>query len=89
LSSHAIDDAELETLCAREDRVGEVYRTARAIADERAEEIADIFPPLNRCLTGYDLAHLREADGRFNLNSLLCGAEGTLGFVVEAELNAL
>ncbi|MGO2414138.1 MAG: FAD-binding and (Fe-S)-binding domain-containing protein [Cobetia crustatorum] len=89
LHSHTIDEAELESFCARDDRVGEIYRTARAIADERAEEINTIFPPLNRCLTGYDLAHLREADGRFNLNSLLCGAEGTLGFIVEAELNVL
>ncbi|MGH8353948.1 MAG: FAD-binding and (Fe-S)-binding domain-containing protein, partial [Pseudomonas sp.] len=47
------------------------------------------FPRLNRCLTGYDLAHLREADGRFNLNSVLCGAEGSLGLLVEAKLNLL
>ncbi|TKJ09284.1 FAD-linked oxidase C-terminal domain-containing protein, partial [Halomonas sp. 15WGF] len=34
------------------------------------------------------LAHLRE-DGRLNLNSLLCGSEGSLGFLSEAVLNVL
>ncbi|EGH17611.1 oxidoreductase, FAD-binding protein, partial [Pseudomonas savastanoi pv. glycinea str. race 4] len=62
---------------------------AQQIADTQAQLIKDVFPPLNRCLTGYDLAHLREEDGRFNLNSVLCGSEGSLGFFVEARLNVL
>src|SRR5690606_31681715 len=53
------------------------------------DTIAAIFPPLNRCLTGYDLAHLRDEDGRFNLNSVLCGAEGSLALTNEAVLNVL
>src|SRR4029453_18420575 len=44
---------------------------------------------LNRCLTGYDLAHVYDAQGRFNLNAILCGAEGTLAFVAEAKLNLM
>ncbi|MDF3080118.1 D-2-hydroxyglutarate dehydrogenase YdiJ [Burkholderia sola] len=89
LHSDALDDEELERRCGRQDRVGKVYRTARRISDDKAALIDAKFPKLNRCLTGYDLAHLREADGRFNLNSVLCGAEGSLGFVVEAKLNVL
>jgi hypothetical protein len=30
-----------------------------------AADQGSAFPDLNRCLTGYDLAHLREADQRF------------------------
>ncbi|WP_418514976.1 FAD-binding and (Fe-S)-binding domain-containing protein [Delftia sp. PS-11] len=89
LHSKAMDEAELEQACAASGRAGKVYRTARRIAREQAELIAARFPRLNRCLTGYDLAHLREEDGRFNLNSILCGAEGSLGFVVQARLNVL
>ncbi|AVR20034.1 FAD-binding oxidoreductase [Burkholderia multivorans] len=89
LHSTALPDDELARRCARQDRIGEVYRTARRISDDHAALIEAKFPKLNRCLTGYDLAHLREADGRFNLNSVLCGAEGSLGFVVEATLNVL
>ena len=87
--SHAMNAEELLTEQARIDRAGEVYRCARDIADDQAQLIRDIFPSLNRCLTGYDLAHLREEDGRFNLNSVLCGSEGSLGFIVEAKLNVL
>jgi len=89
LASRALDADELARACARQDRIGKVYRVARRIGDEQAELIQAKFPKLNRCLTGYDLAHLRQPDGRFNLNSVLCGAEGSLGFVVEARLNVL
>lgn len=88
-SSAALDEAELAQQLARQDRVGELYRCAETIQREKAELIEARFPKLNRCLTGYDLAHLREADGRFNLNSVLCGAEGSLGLIVEAKLNVL
>ena len=87
--SQPVDDAGLDALCAQPGRIGKVHRTARRIADEQAELIRAKFPKLNRCLTGYDLAHLRRPDGRFDLNSVLCGAEGSLGFVVEARLNVL
>jgi Fe-S oxidoreductase len=89
MHSHAVSDEELDRLCERDDRVGRVYRSARRISIDKAALIEERFPPLNRCLTGYDLAHLRDDDGRFNLNSVLCGAEGTLGMVVEARLNVL
>ncbi|MEC9481910.1 MAG: FAD-binding and (Fe-S)-binding domain-containing protein, partial [Halomonas sp.] len=84
-----VSEEELNALCAREGLVGEVHRTAREIIDTQREQIAAKFPRLNRCLTGYDLAHLRTADGRFDLNSVLCGSEGSLGFLNEASLNVL
>lgn len=87
--SRAIGQPELSNMLRRPDRVGDVYRTTAHIAETQAALIEERFPKLNRCLTGYDLAHLKEADGRFNLNSVLCGAEGSLGFIVEAELNVL
>ncbi|WP_341958639.1 FAD-binding and (Fe-S)-binding domain-containing protein [Pseudomonas sp. RC10] len=89
LHSHPISDDELDVACAQSGRIGEVYRTARQIQETQADLIESIFPKLNRCLTGYDLAHLRDEAGRFNLNSVLCGAEGSLGYVVEAKLNVL
>lgn len=89
MDTGVLDEAALATELARGDRVGAVYRCAAQIAEQEAERIATVFPKLNRCLTGYDLAHLREADGRFNLNSVLCGSEGSLGFIVEARLNVL
>ena len=84
-----LDDAALAAVKARTDRVGAVHRAVDAIARENEALVRERFPRLNRCLTGYDLAHVRDAQGRFDLNSVLCGSEGTLGFVVEAKLNVL
>lgn len=89
LSSGPISEHELQALAADPGRVGEIHRAVLQIYQQHAELIERRFPKLNRCLTGYDLAHIREADGRFNLNSILCGSEGSLGFIVEAKLNVL
>ncbi|MGC3872434.1 FAD-binding and (Fe-S)-binding domain-containing protein [Halomonas sp. GXIMD04776] len=89
LESHPLEEDELDALCAQDNIVGEVHRTARKIIDTQREQIDATFPRLNRCLTGYDLAHLRTPDGCFDLNSVLCGAEGSLGFLNEATLNVL
>src|SRR5919206_2791384 len=88
-TSAPLDDRELAAVAARPDRVGAIHRLVDAIQRENAALIAERFPKLNRCLTGYDLAHIRDAQGRFDLNAILCGAEGTLGFIAEAELNVL
>ncbi len=88
-ASAAIGESELEALWKREDRVGEVHRIIDAIQREHHLLIDAKFPKLNRCLTGYDLAHIRDEQGRFNLNNILCGSEGTLGFITEAKINLL
>ncbi|MBN8954305.1 MULTISPECIES: FAD-binding and (Fe-S)-binding domain-containing protein [unclassified Rhizobium] len=81
--------AELEEIKARDGRVGEIHRVVDAIARDKSELIAATFPKLNRYMTGYDLAHIRREDGRFDLNAVLCGSEGTLAMIAEAELNVL
>ena len=88
-SSHPLEDDALDAIQRRHDRVGEIHRVVDAIAREHGGEIAQRFPKLNRCLTGYDLAHIRDRQGRFDLNSVICGAEGTLGIVTEATLDVL
>ncbi|RYY03117.1 MAG: FAD-binding oxidoreductase [Gammaproteobacteria bacterium] len=87
--SHAINDEELENITTRTDRVGQVHKLVDSIQREHSDLIAEKFPKLNRCLTGYDLAHIRDEQNRFNLNNILCGSEGTLGFIVEAKINLL
>lgn len=89
LSSGPLTETELDAACAPQSRSGQVHRTVRRIWDEQETAIKATFPPLNRCLTGYDLAHIRDEQGHFNLNNILCGSEGTLGFITEATVNVL
>ncbi|MGF7212580.1 FAD/FMN-containing dehydrogenase/Fe-S oxidoreductase [Skermanella aerolata] len=87
--SSPLEAGELAGIQRRTDRVGAIHRLVDGIHSDNAELIAQRFPKLNRCLTGYDLAHIRDRRGRFDLNSILCGAEGTLGLIAEAKLNVL
>jgi FAD/FMN-containing dehydrogenase/Fe-S oxidoreductase len=87
--SRRVDDAELDQIKQRTDRAGEIHRVVDGIFAQNAQLIEERFPKLNRCLTGYDLAHIRDGEGSFNLNSILCGAEGTLAFIAEAKLNVM
>ncbi len=89
LIARAMHESELEVAAARSGRLGEVVRCARDAFDQNRELIKQTFPPLNRCLTGYDLAHLRDEAGRLNMASIVCGSEGTLGFVTQARINLL
>lgn len=87
--SGPISEDELAQAKQRNDRIGEAHRLVDRIFSEKKDLIDAKFPKLNRCLTGYDLAHIRDEEGRFNLNSVLCGAEGSLAFIAEAKLNCL
>jgi len=89
LESGPISDEQLAREKQREDYAGHIHRVVDDAFNHNKEKIKDIFPELNRCLTGYDLAHIRTDNNEFNLNSVLCGSEGTLGFIVEAKVNLL
>lgn len=89
LSSGPVSADELQQLQQEDSLRGRIYRTLDEIERTHHDTIRKVFPPLNRCLTGYDLAHIRDDQGCLNINNILCGSEGTLGFVVEAKLNVL
>ncbi len=89
LHSYPLSEEDFMAQCQRQDVAGLAHRLLNSIHNEHGALIQEKFPKLNRCLTGYDLAHIRDNDGRFNLNNILCGSEGSLGFVAEAKLNVL
>ncbi|MDQ0318288.1 FAD/FMN-containing dehydrogenase/Fe-S oxidoreductase [Pararhizobium capsulatum DSM 1112] len=88
-TSRPVVQEELRALQSRPDRIGRIHAVVARIATEKRDLIEAIFPKLNRFMTGYDLAHLYRADGRFDLTAVLCGSEGTLAMIAEAELNLL
>lgn len=87
--SKPLSSKDFDTVKRREDRVGAIHRLLDRIRVDDAELIAERFPKLNRCVTGYDLVHLCDCHGNFNLSSVLCGAEGSLAFVTEAKINLM
>ena len=84
--SASLTPAELEAAKAQPGLVGEVHRVVDEIVTTRRGTIAKQFPRLARFLTGYNLAHVYDARGNFNLNYILAGSEGTLAVVTEAKL---
>lgn len=87
--SQPLEADTLQEIRQRSDRAGTIHRLLDTICTEQQELIARHFPTLNRCLTGYDLAHIRDNAGRFDLNAILCGSEGTLGLITEATLRVV
>ncbi len=87
--SSSVSEDELTEYCIRDDRVGDIHRTVRDIHDQHHEKVEEIFPKLNRNLTGYDLANIRRDNGQFDLNAILCGSEGTLAMLGEVKVNLL
>ncbi|NOX63242.1 MAG: FAD-binding protein, partial [Chloroflexi bacterium] len=69
--------------------VWQAHRGLAALVDANRDLIDREFPTYWRRSGGYNLDRLRNqwAEDRLNLASLLVGAEGTLGLILEAELN--
>src|SRR5690606_7296980 len=53
-TSAPLSEEELMAICERQDRIGQIHRVINDIEREHHALIAAKFPPLNRCLTGYD-----------------------------------
>lgn len=87
--SNPLTNDELTKIQSGDDRIADIHRMVDGIFNEHKKTINTKLPKLNRCITGYDLAHIRNDQGLFDLNSVLCGAEGSLGFLTEATLNIL
>ncbi len=87
--SRPLSEAELSDVKARPDRLGAAARVVDEIVTEKADLIRQQFPKIPRHLTGYDLAHVRDAAGRFDMSAIIAGSEGTLAILTEARLRVL
>lgn len=88
-TSRPLDDLQLAHAKRTPGIVGDAHGIIDQLQRDNTAAIETQFPKLNRCLTGYDLAHIRNREGRFDLNSVLCGSEGTLAVITEAKLRIL
>lgn len=89
LESTAIDEKDFESYIQKKTPFQKkIFQRLFELVKNNQEKIQKSFPQLNRSLTGYDLPALYQ-NQKFNINHILCGSEGTLGFIVEAKLNVL
>ncbi|MDO9301628.1 MAG: FAD-binding oxidoreductase, partial [Anaerolineales bacterium] len=94
----AKSEAQLEQIQAQGGIEADIYRKMLALTRDphNLEIIRQSTPPHWRRCGGYNLDRLTDGEGfsfrwkydpRFNLAKLICGSEGTLGFITEITLN--
>ena len=77
----ATSESELDALCERGDRVGQLHQRLRQLRDDTAELVRGSFPNLTRRVSGYNLDQLLPENG-FHLARALVGTEGGCGIVL-------
>jgi FAD/FMN-containing dehydrogenase/Fe-S oxidoreductase len=76
-----LDAVALQDIKSGDGVINRIYQGIDDIVTAKKALIEQRFPKLTRFLTGYNLAHVYGRDGRFNLNAIISGSEGTLAFV--------
>lgn len=83
-----VSGKELEERMALPTLEGEIYRKIVPLLERTHDKVLEIFPKLNRFMTGYDMYHAYDKEsGTVNLARLICGAEGTLCVISEVLLD--
>lgn len=83
-----VSGKDLEERMGRQSLEGEIYRKIVPLLQRVHARAGEIFPKLNRFMTGYDFIHAYDPKiGTVNLARLVCGAEGTLCAISEVLLD--
>lgn len=79
-----LSKAELDAKIAQQDFEGYVYRELYRLIEDHYDEIKAARPNVSKNSTGYYLWDVWDREtGIFDLTQLICGAQGTLGFVTD------
>jgi FAD/FMN-containing dehydrogenase/Fe-S oxidoreductase len=86
-----LDAGALQEIKSGDGVINRIHQGIDDIVTAKKDLIEQSFPKLTRFLTGYNLAHVYGRDGRFNLNAIISGSEGTLAFVtgIKVKLTSL
>ena len=86
LTSLPLTSDEVQRYKADPGILGKIHRTVDEVVTSKKEAIEAKFPKLTRFLTGYNLKMAYDENGRFNLNYIIAGSEGTLAIVSKLRL---
>lgn len=65
---------------------GKLYKKIYNLLSKNEELIYSTRPQVSKNSSGYNIWDVIDSDGNFDMTQLICGAQGTLGFVTEAKL---
>jgi FAD/FMN-containing dehydrogenase/Fe-S oxidoreductase len=85
-SSFPLTQEEVQRCKDKPGIIGDIHRTVDEVVTTKKEAIDAKFPKLTRFLTGYNLKMAYDENGRFNLNYIIAGSEGTLAIVSKLRL---
>lgn len=79
-----LNRSELDKKMSQDDFEGQVYKQIYELCDKHYDQIKSAKPHVSKNSTGYNLWDVWDRDKQiFNLNNLIVGAQGTLGFVTD------
>lgn len=84
--SKKITQAELQAISEGKDLSADIHRVVKEVSSNNEDLIKSVFPSLTRFLSGYNVNHVFDDQGNFNLNYLIAGSEGTLAIVTRLKV---
>jgi FAD/FMN-containing dehydrogenase/Fe-S oxidoreductase len=86
MSVGPVDEAQLERICAGNDRRATIYAALRALRDRYGELVRARYPDIPRRVSGFNLDELLPENG-FHVARALAGTEGTCAAILEATVH--
>jgi len=65
---------------------GKLFKKLYALLSENEEAIFSSRPQVSKNSSGYNIWDVIDKEGNFDITQIVCGAQGTLGFITEAKL---
>ena len=81
--SHTLDSGDYDSIIKQGGIVSNIASTVKKIVTEKRELIKEVFPKLDRFMTGYNLFHALEDSGNINLNYIVSGSEERLHYLLK------
>jgi FAD/FMN-containing dehydrogenase len=88
-NSTSLSKPELESVKSENNLASSIISTVEEVVTTKRSKVVEVFPKLNRFMTGYNLFHALEENGNVNLNYIVSGSEGTLSLFTKMKVKII